>query len=202
MSNLNAMHEQRRPTGFTPIENQFYNVARISRDNRRFEGQFKTGLRVFFQPMPDMNMPPFLKPDGTTGTSNPPQSNIDAIIRHLPSMPFPPMVFAYTVPRSGTDPSSDTFCALIYFALRVNETEQGDPQFTICLKNSWTNMDYTPEFIIEFDKPTSGNAFRIYQANIKMPYNARPESIITYLWDKDPEGSRGTRTVVQQQVGG
>jgi len=73
--------------------------------------------------------------------------------------------------------------------------------FNVFMKEKWTGTAYTPEFIIQYDidekHKCEGKDFTVYSLNLTIdPILVKPAYITTYLWNSDPDGSRGTETAV------
>jgi hypothetical protein len=75
----------------------------------------------------------------------------------------------------------------------------------VYMKPHWDGMVFNPKFMIKstFSEPPNLNdgklhAFRI-KFTVKLPVPAT--TVTVYLWDTDPEGTRGTETTVQDTTG-
>lgn len=92
-----------------------------------------------------------------------------------------------------------TFNFLGFFAVRLGKKADLTKKFNISMKESWTGTDFTPEFLLDYDsgEPSDSDKFSIYEVSFEIQFSVAPRSITTFIWDQDPEGSRGTETSVQ-----
>ncbi|MBL4644013.1 MAG: hypothetical protein JKY44_10525 [Flavobacteriaceae bacterium] len=86
------------------------------------------------------------------------------------------------------------------FSVRSSNRVALKQGFKIYMKNSWEGTDFTPEFLMDFNcaEGTNNDPFITYQVNFKLCFEVAPKRITTYVWNQDPEGSRGTETTVQE----
>ncbi len=108
---------------------------------------------------------------------------------------LPPIVLA----KSEKNRDGYKFNFLGYFAVRLGKNVDLTNSFNISMKESWTGTDFTPEFLLDYncDEPQDGESFSIFEVSFEIQFSVAPRSITTFVWDQDPEGSRGTETVVQ-----
>lgn len=121
---------------------------------------------------------------------------------------LPPMVLAKSEKiepaPSGPNNIRYKFKFLSYFAVRLGENVDITKTFNISMKESWTGTDFTPEFLLDYDSgaPTIKDKFSTFKVSFEIRFSVAPKSITTFVWDQDPEGSRGTETTVQSGTGG
>lgn len=104
---------------------------------------------------------------------------------------LPPMVLAKS--------NKGIFHFLGFFAVRAKHFKNIEKHFKVYMKETWTGTDFTPEFLLDYScsEADKDGGFVIFQVDFKMKFHVAPENITTYVWDEDPEGSRGTVTTVQ-----
>jgi len=105
---------------------------------------------------------------------------------------LPPMVLAKSKKRK--------FHFLGFFAVRAINFESIKKSFNVYMKESWTGTDFTPKFLLDYScaEVNKHHSFVIFQVDFEIKFNVAPKSITTYVWNQDPEGSRGTETTVQE----
>ncbi len=104
---------------------------------------------------------------------------------------LPPMVLAKTKKKM--------FHFLGFFAVRAADFKSVENNFQVYMKESWTGTNFTPEFLLDYScsKAKINDPFVIFQVDFKIKFDVAPKSITSYVWNQDPEGSRGTETTVQ-----
>jgi hypothetical protein len=77
--------------------------------------------------------------------------------------------------------------------------EEIKKNLNVSLKSSWDGMSFAPKFLISTDLPntTKDVSWKAIQLAFALKVPVKPSYVTAYLWDVDPEGSRGTETTVQ-----
>jgi len=109
---------------------------------------------------------------------------------------LPPIVLAKSKKRE----KGNKFSFLGFFAVRASNLNEIKKSFHVYMKQSWTGTDFTPEFLLDYSGAQANflDPFVLFQVSFELQFTNAPKSITTYIWNQDPEGSRGTETAVQE----
>jgi hypothetical protein len=104
-------------------------------------------------------------------------------IKQRPTTPLPPLVQTYY------ENGSLQVCAVIF--IDASQTINNVDVY-------YDDTEEQPIFYATYNAPeTTASEFNAYQVNFDIDLQNQPKTIITYVWDEDPVGSRGTTTTVQ-----